>query len=67
MLNLRRLSTQDTGFAAALEALLAFEGAQDASIDAIVADILANVKRRGDAAVLEYTAKFDRLEAKSLP
>jgi len=67
MLKLRRLSTQDAGFSAALEALLAFEGAQDASIDATVADILANVKRRGDAAVLEYTAKFDRLEAKSLP
>ncbi len=67
MLKLRRLSTQDTGFPAALEALLAFEGAQDASIDATVADILAQVKRCGDAAVLEYTAKFDRLEAKSLP
>ncbi|MHB1233158.1 MAG: histidinol dehydrogenase [Burkholderiales bacterium] len=67
MLKLRRLSTQDTGFPAALEALLAFEGAQDASIDATVADILAQVKRRGDAAVLEYTAQFDRLEAKSLP
>ncbi len=66
MLKLRRLSTQDTGFPAALEALLAFEGAQDASIDATVADILAQVKRRGDAAVLEYTAQFDRLEAKSL-
>ncbi len=47
--------------------MLAFEGAQDASIDATVADILAQVKRRGDAAVLEYTAQFDRLEAKSLP
>jgi len=67
MLKLRRFSTQDAGFSAALEALLAFEGAQDASIDATVADILAQVKRRGDAAVLEYTAKFDRLEAKSLP
>ena len=66
MLKMRRLSTQDAGFSATLKALLAFESAQDADIDATVADILANVKRRGDAAVLEYTAKFDRLQAQSL-
>ena len=64
--NIRRLSTQDAGFAAALKALLAFETAQDASIDATVAEILAQVKQRGDAAVLEYTARFDRLQASSL-
>ncbi len=61
MLKIRRLSTQDTGFAAALKALLAFETAQDASIDTTVAEILSQVKQRGDAAVLEYTARFDRL------
>lgn len=46
--------------------LLAFESAQDASIDATVAGILDNVKRRGDAAVLDYTRQFDKLDAKSL-
>ncbi|OFZ70333.1 MAG: histidinol dehydrogenase [Betaproteobacteria bacterium RBG_16_58_11] len=66
MLKIRRLSTQDVGFQAELRALLAFESAQDASIDATVADILDNVKRRGDAAVLEYTSKFDKLDVKSL-
>ena len=63
MLNIRRLSTADADFKTKLDALLAFEGAQDASVDATVAEILDNVKRRGDAAVLEYTKKFDRLEA----
>ncbi len=65
-LNIRRLSTQDPGFAVALKALLAFETAQDASIDTTVAEILAQVKQRGDAAVLEYTARFDRLQASSM-
>ena len=46
--------------------LLAFEGAQDDTIDATVADILSDVKRRGDAAVLEYTQRFDRLQARSV-
>ena len=66
MLKIRRLSTRDADFQAALRTLLAFESAQDASIDATVAEILDNVKRRGDAAVLEYTSKFDKLDAKSL-
>ncbi|MDP1680442.1 MAG: histidinol dehydrogenase [Burkholderiales bacterium] len=66
MLKIRRLSTSDADFQAELRTLLAFESAQDASIDATVADILDNVKRRGDAAVLEYTSKFDKLDAKSL-
>jgi histidinol dehydrogenase len=63
MLNIRRYSTTDAGFDAALKQLLAFEGAQDDKIDAVVADILHNVKTRGDAAVLEYTARFDRVNA----
>jgi histidinol dehydrogenase len=56
----RRLSTREAGFDAKLEALLAFETAQDDSVDRAVADILENVRRRGDEALLEYTGKFDR-------
>jgi histidinol dehydrogenase len=66
MLNIRRLSTTDADFKPELDALLAFEGAQDAAVDATVAEILDDVKRRGDEAVLEYTRKFDRLEASSM-
>jgi histidinol dehydrogenase len=46
--------------------LLAFETAQDDKIDQVVADILRDVKARGDAAVLEYTNKFDHTDAQHL-
>lgn len=63
---MRRLDTAQPDFDAQLAALLAFETAQDPKIDAAVAAILADVKVRGDAAVLEYTQRFDRVAAKSL-
>lgn len=65
-MQIRRLSTQDQTFDTELKALLAFETAQDDSVDAVVANILKDVKARGDAAVLEYTNKFDKTSAKSL-
>jgi len=61
-MNIRRFATTDQDFDQKLKALLAFEPAQDDSIDNVVADILRNVKQRGDQAVLEYTRKFDRLD-----
>jgi histidinol dehydrogenase len=65
-MKIRRLSTQDISFDADLKALLAFETAQDDSVDTVVADILKDVKNRGDAAVLEYTNKFDKTNASDL-
>ena len=65
-MKIRRLSTQDSSFDADLKALLAFETAQDDSIDVVVAGILKDVKTRGDAAVLEYTNRFDKTNAKTL-
>jgi histidinol dehydrogenase len=65
-MKIRRLSTQTADFDAELKALLAFETAQDDSVDLIVADILKDVKTRGDAAVLEYTNKFDKTNAQSI-
>lgn len=65
-MNVKRLSTADANFDAALKALLAFETAQDDRIDQVVADILRDVKQRGDAAVLDYTQRFDRLAAASM-
>jgi histidinol dehydrogenase len=61
-MKLRRLSTRDAGFAAALEALVRYEAAQDATVQDTVRRILADVRARGDAAVLEYTKKFDRFD-----
>ncbi|MDR2678708.1 MAG: histidinol dehydrogenase [Zoogloeaceae bacterium] len=66
MIALKRLDSRADGFDAELDALLAFEGAADATIEATVAEILAAVKTRGDAAVLEATNRFDRLAASSV-
>ena len=66
MLNIKRYNTADAGFDAALKQLLAFEGAQDDQVDAVVAGILADVKKRGDAAVMEYTQRFDRVTAQQM-
>jgi histidinol dehydrogenase len=63
VLQLNLLSTSDPDFEARLAALLAFENTQDASIDQAVAAILDDVRRRGDAAVLEYTQRFDHVPA----
>jgi histidinol dehydrogenase len=66
MVAIKRFSSTDANFKAQLDELLAFEGAQDEKIDQTVAAILADVKSRGDAAVLEYTNRFDRLSAKAM-
>ncbi|MBK7899168.1 MAG: histidinol dehydrogenase [Azonexus sp.] len=63
---IQRLSTADADFTARIDALLAFEGAADDAIERTVAAILAEVKTRGDAAVVEYTNRFDRLSATSM-
>lgn len=63
MIALKRFSSTDPDFETRLAALLAFESAQDPAVDATVADILAAVKARGDAAVVEYTQRFDRIDA----
>ena len=65
-MKIRRLSTIEPTFDADLKALLAFETAQDDSIDVVVANILKDVKNRGDAAVLEYTNRFDKTSASHL-
>ena len=60
-MNITRLSTQQSDFDATLTKLLAFEETADDKLEATVAAILADVKKRGNEAVLEYTRKFDRL------
>jgi len=61
MLNITSLKYSDAGFYQQLDQLLAWEASIDGDIAKIVADILADVKKRGNAAVLEYTNKFDRM------
>jgi len=56
---LRRLSTRAAGFDAKLAALTRYDAAQDPAVQKTVRRILADVRKRGDAAVREYTKKFD--------
>ena len=64
---LRSLDTREPDFEARFRSVLHWSAETDREIEQRVADILADVRQRGDAAVLEYTARFDRLEAKDLP
>ena len=61
-----RLSTADAGFEAQFKARLHWSGETDAEIEARVSDILTDVRQRGDAAVLDYTRRFDGVHAVSL-
>jgi histidinol dehydrogenase len=60
------LSTANAEFEAQFKAKLHWSADADAAIEQRVADILANVQKRGDAAVLDYTAKFDGLAVSSM-
>ncbi|MBL0168951.1 MAG: histidinol dehydrogenase [Propionivibrio sp.] len=66
MIPIQRFSSRDADFQPRLDSLLAFESAQDESVEQAVTTILADVKARGDAAVLEYTRRFDRLDVQSM-
>ena len=57
-----RLSTQDADFEARFTALLSMKREDSPDVDAVVAEIIADVRDRGDAAVIELTSKFDRLD-----
>jgi histidinol dehydrogenase len=63
---IERLDASAPGFEAALARLTAFDAKDDAAVDAAVAAILADVRARGDAAVLDYTVRFDRVRAQSV-
>ncbi len=65
MVNIRRLDAAQPDFREQLDALLAWESVSDDKVNDIVRDILHNVRTRGDAAVLEYTARFDHLDVRS--
>jgi histidinol dehydrogenase len=62
-----RLSTADAGFEAAFQARLHWSDETDAQVEQAVTDILAAVRARGDEAVLEFTRRFDGLDAPAMP
>jgi histidinol dehydrogenase len=62
MIEITRLKTSDADFRSRLDALLAWEQATDDAVLVTVTDIINDVRRRGNPALLEYTARFDGLE-----
>ncbi len=65
-LEIKRLTTSEESFWSQLDELLAWESVSDEQVANTVKDVLGNVKRRGDAAVVEYTNRFDRMSAASM-
>jgi histidinol dehydrogenase len=63
---IRPLDTRSADFDGALQRVLHWSGDTDAAIETRVTEILADVRSRGDAAVLEYTQRFDGLQAASV-
>lgn len=65
-MKIQQLSTQDQSFWQQLDALLAWESVSDDAVFSTVNEIIKNVRSRGDAAVVEYTNRFDRMQASSM-
>lgn len=61
-----RLDSRREDFWAALDRVLAWEASTDAAVEQTVREILQDVHTRGDAALLDYTRRFDRVEAASV-
>lgn len=66
MVQIKRFDSSDQKFDQSLQQLLAFENAMDESIDATAAQILTEIKMRGDTALVEYTNRFDHMHARSV-
>ena len=58
--NISRLNTSQSDFAEQMDQLLAWESVSDAAVQQTVVEIVTDVRQRGDAAVIEYTNRFDR-------
>ena len=58
----KRINASDVGFADAFADVLSAKRETDVDVNQSVADIISDVQRRGDEAVLEYTQRFDRME-----
>jgi histidinol dehydrogenase len=66
MIEIKQLSASQADFWNALEDILAWEGVSDDKVTNIVKEILAEVKSRGDEAVLEYSRRFDHVTADTM-
>ena len=66
MANITRLNAADESFAKQLEELLAWESVSDTAVNDTVNDIIARIRAEGDAALLEFTNRFDGWQAASV-
>jgi len=66
MIQIKKLNTQDSNFKDQLSQLIFFEAEENTEIEKTVAEILSDVKKRGDQAVIEYTKKFDHVDFSSM-
>lgn len=65
MSSIRKLSTSDSDFSAQLDALLAWESVSDERVNGVVNEVIADIRARGDAALIEFTNRFDGWKADS--
>ncbi len=65
-IEIRQLDSQQPGFRDDLKALLAWESVSDEQVFSTVSSILSSVREHGDAAVMEYTSRFDGLQVNDM-
>ncbi len=65
-MNVRRLNADDADFDAQFAALVATDTPIDREVERVAGAIVDDVKRRGDSALLEYTKRFDRIDASTV-
>ncbi len=65
MADIRKLSTTDVDFDAQLEQLLAWESVSDDAVNDVVKQVIADIRSRGDLALMDFTSRFDGWEAKA--
>ncbi len=66
MLDIKRLKATDSNFWSEMKELLAWDSVSDDAVQSTVKQILKDVRREGDKALLEYTNKFDRMTAEDM-
>jgi histidinol dehydrogenase len=66
MSKMRLLNTRDQGFEQSLQTLLRVNAVSDTSVEETVKGIIASIRKNGDRSLLEYTAKFDQVNAASV-
>ncbi len=64
--DVRRLDSADSEFYTQLDELLAWEQVSDDQVEQTVRSVIADIRNRGDAALIEYTNRFDRMQVSSM-